>query len=70
MKIREIDPVAAARLYGQGYPYDEIGRILALRRGRRSPFWAESVRKAISLYDRRAAACQSHAEHVIGTPRP
>lgn len=52
MKTRQIDPVEAIRLYEEGRSWAEIGRILAEKTGRRSPFHGFSVIRAVRRYDR------------------
>jgi len=54
MKTREIDPLAAITLYNEGRSWAEIGRILALRTGRPTPFWSRSVVRAVRAHDRAA----------------
>lgn len=56
MKLREIDPVEAIRLYDEGRSWAEVGRILAERRSRRSPFWGATVLRVVNAYRRATSA--------------
>jgi len=44
---REINVEAAREMKAEGMSYREIGRMLATMAGRRMPFLADSVRRAI-----------------------
>lgn len=52
MRTRELDPAEAARLYDEGRSWAEIGRILAEKRGRRSPFQGVNVQRVVRAYRR------------------